>query len=118
MFRNSAIVGIRKPLPPISKKLGDSDNAYVTIPLEHVGNLIDVASSPHPVPQRVKWNASGRFVIDFIFSPLQCSLRISIQYKHIKMREPITTCHEYGITISNNDEEYLDDDELEVLLRS
>jgi hypothetical protein len=67
-----AVVGIRKALPAISKKLNTTDEgAFVTarggVQMKDVINLIDVSSNPVPIPNRFTWNANGRCGIDFVY---------------------------------------------------
>jgi len=56
MLGKSAVVGVRKPLPAISKKLDRNDGAFVTarggVQLKDVISLIHVASNAHSAPQR------------------------------------------------------------------
>jgi len=56
MLGKSAVVGVRKPLLAISKKLDRNDGAFVTarggVQLKDVISLIDVASNAHSAPQR------------------------------------------------------------------
>jgi hypothetical protein len=118
---NSAIVGVRKPLPSLSKKLSNGEDAYVSIrggaQLQDVVNLVDVTSNHNPAPRRFYWNANGRFGMDLVYFPLQCSLRITIRYRHLKLREAVALLNQYGIAVPVDAEEQLSDEQLEALLR-
>ncbi len=117
----SAVVGVRKTLPAISKKLSNSEGAFVTarggVQLQDVINLIDVSSNNLPIPQRFTWNANGRRGIDFVFYPTQCVVRISIRYRNFTVSRAMEKLRQLGIGTSTDPGTQLNDDELEHLLR-
>ena len=118
----SAVVGVRKPLPAMSKKLETNDGAFVTVrggvQLKDVINLIDVDGNPLPAQQRFRWNASGRCGVDFIFFPTQCSLRINIRYRNFTVQRALEKLRDLGIGSAENNNDELTDEELERMLRS
>jgi len=118
----SAVVGVRKPLPAMSKKLETNDGAFVTVrggvQLKDVINLIDVDGNLLPAPQRFRWNASGRCGVDFIFFPTQCSLRINIRYRNFTVQRALEKLRDLGIGSAENNNDELTDEELERMLRS
>lgn len=117
----SAVVGVRKALPTISKKLDNSDDGFVVarggVQLKDVINLIDVSSNNLPARQRFRWNANGRCGIDLVFFPTQCSLRISIRYRNFTVSRAIDKLRELGVGTVDNQGDDLNDEELERLLR-
>ena len=117
----SAVVGVRKALPVISKKLSNSEGAFVTarrgVQLKDVINLIDVSSNTLPIPQRFTWNANGRCRINFVFYPTQCVVRISIHYRNFTISRAMEKLRRLGICAYTGPGTELNDNELEQLLR-
>jgi hypothetical protein len=121
IFGNSAVVGVRKPLPALSKRLGRNDVVVSErggVQMKDVINLIDVASNDNNAGQRFSFNAHGRKGIDFIFFPSLGSLRICVRYNQLVVSSALQKLNDLGIAIPHAGHNIpLTDAELERLLR-
>jgi hypothetical protein len=137
IFGNCADVGVRKPLPALSKRLGKNDLVVSErggIQMKDVVNLIDVASNNNHQREAIAFNAHcrnrnrqrvtftfnahGRKGIDFIFFPSLGSLQISMRYNQLVFSNALHKLNDLGIAITHEDQNMpLTDDELERLIR-
>jgi hypothetical protein len=120
IFGISAVVGIRKRPPSISKRLYSNNNnvtARGPVQLKDVLNLVDVSrNAARPVNETFSFNARGRKGIDFVFLPDQNCLRLTVRYSQFVVEAALPKLHELGIALTT-ERRQLTDEELEVLLR-
>ncbi len=116
VFGISAVAGVRKKPPVLSKRVGATQPIVTTrggLQLLDVINLIDVHVNQYiPPVEEFTLNAQGRKGIDFIYIPEQKSIRISIWYKKYVVKDAVEKIRALGVG-STQDGEPLTDKDLE-----
>jgi len=126
VFGLCAVVGVRKKLPTLSKRLRTGQgfvSARVGIQLLDVINLVDTSNNGE-IPEiraQFTFNAYGRKGIDLIYIPDQSCIRICVRYKKFVLQDALVLLQQLGVSTISRDNApvagSISDDDLERLLR-
>jgi hypothetical protein len=122
MFGISAVVGVHKKPPAMTKKLLCTDS-FVScrggVQRLDVINLVDVTLNddlPRLTKAKVTFNARGRKGIDLIYFPHLHSLKLTVRYKQYVVSDTMEKLNDIGIGLESGAAP-LTDDELEAMIR-
>jgi hypothetical protein len=114
IFGVCSVAGVRKRPPALSRRLGREQSHITThggVQLLDVINLVDVQDNDRFHPGQ-----NGHKGIDFIYTPEQQSIRISVHYKKLIVQDALEKLRQLGVA-TVEDGEPLTDKDLERIIR-
>jgi hypothetical protein len=108
IFGICSVVGIRRRLHSLLERVQTSNDivtSRVSVQLLDVLNIVDVESNteldPQPKNYKFAFNGNGYKGIYFIFMPQLSSLRISVQYRCLLVKDALSKLNSLGISTAN-----------------
>jgi len=120
LFGVSAVVGVRKALPAIPKKLTAGEPQVCCrggVQQKDCINFVDVSDNVPDQRRRFSLQVGRNRGIDFIYFPDQNYVKMCVRYRHFVVSDALVKLNELGIVSSRVESTKISDEELERLLR-